>query len=269
MGKIAVTGPNGRIGRELVKRGCIPITANITDYHALQREISYLNPDVVIHCAAYTDVDGCENAPKKAAEVNTYGTYTLRQAYSGKIVYISTDYIFDGLNGPYKEDDKPNPTNIYGWSKLGGELVLSEDDLIIRTTVLFDEQDGNFVTQVIKQFLLGNVVKVPNDLYGSPTYVPHLAEGILAAIALKGVLNIAGNRVMSRYGLAQFIAEILGYGEIEPTSYTGKTRRPMNAGLDAGKAQLLNIPIFDPLEGIKELCPGSNGSPAIKSLLTA
>jgi dTDP-4-dehydrorhamnose reductase len=268
MGKVAVTGPRGRLGRELVKWGCMPLTANVTDYHALQREISYLNPDIIIHCAAYTNVDGCENAPRRAADVNTYGTYNLRQAFSGKIVYLSTDYIFDGLTGMYKEDDKPNPLNIYGWSKLGGELTLSNDDLIIRTTVLFDKGDNNFVTQVINQLLCGNTVKAPDTLFGSPTYVPHLAEGILAALHLRGALNIAGNRIMSRYRLAQFIAEILGFGQVEKAPYTSKTRRPMNAGLDVGKAQMLGLPIYDALEGIKELCPGNSGSPATKLQLT-
>lgn len=268
MGEIAVTGPGGRLGRELVKRGCMPLTANVCDYHALYREIGYLSPDVIIHCAAYTDVDGCENAPTRAANVNMGGTYTLRQAFTGKIVYISTDYIFDGLTGMYKEDDKPNPIGIYGWSKLGGELTLSNDDLIIRTTILFDKQDGNFVTSVIKQFLLENVVTAPDTLYGSPTYVPHLAEGILAALHLRGALNIAGNRIMSRYRLAQFIAEILGFGQVEKVPYMSKTRRPMNAGLDVGKAQMLGLPIYDALEGIKELCPGNSGHPATKLQLT-
>lgn len=120
MTRIAVTGRLGRLGSELVRRGCMPIQANILDWQALRKELDDLNPDVVINCAAYTDVDGCENAPRKAAEVNTYGVYILAQAFTGKLIHISTDYIFDGRNGPYTEQDTPNPISIYGWSKLGG-----------------------------------------------------------------------------------------------------------------------------------------------------
>ena len=253
MTRIAVTGSRGRLGSELVRWGCMPLTANITDYSALSREISYLSPDVVINCASYTDVDGCENAPRKAAEVNTYGVYLLSQAFDGKLIYISTDYIFDGQSGPYTEEAAPNPISIYGWSKLGGELVLRNrpNALIVRTTILFDQFSNNFVTAVIKRLLSGETVTAPNSLYGSPTYVPHLAEAILKAVNLTGIINIAGNRVMSRLKFVQMIAEIVGQGAIQDGPITGTAPRPLNAGLDVGKAQLLGLPIYDPLDGVR------------------
>lgn len=259
MTRIAVTGPRGRLGSELVRRGCMPITANITDYSSLRNEIEYLNPDVVINCASYTDVDGCENAPRKAAEVNTYGVYILCQAFSGKLIHISTDYIFDGQSGPYKEEATPNPISIYGWSKLGGELVLRDrpDTLIVRTTVLFDQFSYNFVTSVLRRLASGEPQPAPDSLYGSPTYVPHLAESILSAIDmdLSGIINIVGNRVMSRYRFALMISEIYGQGwtSMYPGPVTGHAPRPLNAGLDAGKAQLLGVPIYDPLDGVREV----------------
>lgn len=255
--RIAVTGPRGRLGSELVRRGCMPIEASILDWHDLRTEIDALDPDVVINCAAYTDVDACENAPRKAAEVNTYGVYMLCQAFSGKLIHISTDYIFDGINGPYTEEDTPSPISIYGWSKLGGELVLRDrpDTLIVRTTVLFDQFSYNFVTSVIRRLLSGKTVTAPDLLYGSPTYVPHLAEAILQAVDLTGVINITGNRIMSRLQFARAIAKALGHGvtRIFDGPITGHAPRPLNAGLDAGKAQLLGIPIYDPLEGVKEV----------------
>lgn len=257
--RVAVTGPRGRLGSELVRQGCIPIEASILDWHDLRTEIDALDPDVVINCAAYTDVDGCENAPRKAAEVNTYGVYILAQAFAGKIIHISTDYIFDGVSGPYTEDAKPNPISIYGWSKLGGELALRDrpESLIVRTTILFDKYSYNFVTSVIQRLVNGETVTAPDSLYGSPTYVPHLAEAILEAVKqnLTGVFNLTGNRVMSRLKFARMIAGILGQGvtNVFDGPVTGRAPRPLNAGLDAGKAQLLGLPIYDPMDGVKEV----------------
>ncbi len=254
--RIAVTGPRGRLGSELVRRGCMPLTADITDWRALRTELDYLSPDVVINCAAYTDVDGCENAPRKAAEVNTYGVYMLCQAFTGKLIHISTDYIFDGQAGPYTEEATPNPISIYGWSKLGGELVLRDrpDTLIVRTTVLFDQFSYNFVTSVIRRLLNGEQVTAPKALLGSPTYVPHLAEAILSAVGLTGVINIAGEQLMTRWFLAKEIAQHFRLrGMVNDGPVTGRAPRPLNAGLLVGKAQSLGLPIYDPMDGVKEV----------------
>lgn len=250
--RIAATGPRGRLGSELVRQGCIPLISDVLDWFALRVELGNIKPDVIIHCAAYTDVDGCQNAPRKASEVNTYGTFILSEAWGGKIIYISTDYIFDGRDGPYTEEAVPSPISIYGWSKLGGELVLRNrpNSLIVRTTVLFDDYSQNFVTSVIKRLLSGEAVTAPDSLYGSPTYVPHLAKGILAAVHLTGIINVAGNRVMSRLKFAQMIAEIVGRGTAQDGPIIGAAPRPLNAGLDVGKAQLLGLPIYDPLDGV-------------------
>lgn len=258
MTRIAVTGPRGRLGSELVRRGCMPITSQIQNYGSVRDEISYLKPDVIINCASYTDVDACENAPRKAAEVNTYGVYMLCQAFSGRLIHISTDYIFDGLSGPYTEEATPNPISIYGWSKLGGELILRDRPctLIVRTTVLFDQYSQNFVTAVIRKLLDGEAIAVPDSLFGSPTYVPHLAEAILQAADLTGVINIAGNQVMSRLHFSRRIAAFMGKDLLNAVVHgaiTGRAPRPLNAGLKVDKAQSLGLPIYDPLDGVKEV----------------
>lgn len=253
--RIAVTGPRGRLGSELVRRGCMPLTSNITEWWHLRTEIDALNPDIIINCAAYTDVDGCENAPRHAAAVNTAGVYILTQAFTGKLIHISTDYIFDGQAGPYTEEATPNPISIYGWSKLGGELVLRDrpDTLIVRTTVLFDQFSYNFVTSVIRRLLNGEQV-VASILHGSPTYVPHLAEAILKATDLSGVINIAGSCVMSRWEFARMIAAELGLDDlVKVGQVTGHAPRPLWAGLKVDKAQSLGLPIYDPLDGVKEV----------------
>lgn len=269
--KIAVTGPYGRLGSELVRRGCIPIDAIITDMDVLNNQLSEIDPDVVIHCAALTKVDECEMMPDHAARINTGGTFNLCSRFEGKIVYISTDYIFDGRRGPYSERDRPNPISVYGWSKLGGEVVLKNrgnpDDLIVRTTVLFDAHSENFVTAVAPLLHCGGRLALPSVLIGSPTYVPHLVGGILKAIRcnVSGAVNLAGWRVMSRWEFGQYIADALGTNRqkvVATEDVGGRAPRPLNAGLRIDKARSLGLPIGDPLDGLKEVidCLGKSGS---------
>lgn len=259
--KIGITGYRGRLGSELVKRGCIPIKADVTNFHQLGQAIREVQPDVVIHCAAKTNVDMCETSAVSATNVNFGGTFGLTQVFTDKIVYISTDYIFDGEAGPYSEDAKPNPISIYGWSKLGGELAIKNSGnpahLIVRTTVLFDWNSNNFVTKVIDQLLQGKIVELPDQLYGSPTYVPHLAEAIMAAIDrdLTGIINLGGSMVISRYIFGQEIARLLNKPVelIQPGLIVGRAPRPRLAGLRTDKAHILRLPIYNPLDGVKEV----------------
>lgn len=259
--KIAVTGPRGRLGSELVRQGCIPFDVDVTDYMALSRSLQEIKPDTVINCAAYTNVDGCEDAPNLAANVNVGGAFGLAQVFRGKIVHVSTDYIFDGRNGPYTETDAPNPISIYGWSKLGGELAIINrnypDDLIVRTTVLFDRYSRNFVTAVMSQLADAQPVALPDSLSGSPTYIPHLAEAILAAIeaGVCGVLNLAGSRVWSRLEFGKMIALSCGFSmdQITTGPVTGRAPRPLKAGLIVDKAKSLGLPVYDPVDGLKEM----------------
>lgn len=259
--RIGVTGWRGRLGSELVRRGCFPLKCDVTDPVWIRQLLSVHRPDVVIHCAAMTDVDGCEERPKLATTVNAMGTHLLCILFKGPIVYLSTDYIFDGLAGPYAETTRPNPLGWYGWSKLGGELAVrrrgDERDLIVRTTVLFDRGSQNFVTSVAYRLIKGETLQLPTGLIGSPTYVPHLAAGILDAVTKRvgGTLNLAGARVESRYETGKHVAGALGLNEnrIQPGPITGAALRPRRAGLRVEKAYTLGVPVGDPLDGIKEV----------------
>ena len=103
--RIAVTGYKGRLGNELINQGCIPLDCDITRPITIKKAIGQVCPDVIIHCAAKTDVDGCEQHKDIAFKVNAEGTNNLRECFpGGKIIYISTDYIFDGTAGVYKEN---------------------------------------------------------------------------------------------------------------------------------------------------------------------
>ena len=261
MMRIGVTGHRGRLGRELAKLGCVPIEADVANFHALNAAIKLVKPEVIIHCAAFTDVDGCEGQPIKAALVNTGGVSNLAKAFSGKIVYISTDYIFDGQFGPYLEFSAPNPLSIYGWSKLGGELALkhrsNDDDLIVRTTVLFGPDGDDFVGRVTDKLLAGEFVYLPDTLFGSPTYTPHLAEDILEAIdkGVCGTLNLAGSRVVSRYHFGQRIARAadISVSLVKRGGIIGKAPRPPKAGLAINLALRLGFPARDPYDVLETL----------------
>lgn len=253
---IGVTGYKGLLGSELIRQGCLPVDADVTNFKLLQQASKPF--DVVIHCAAMTNVDGCETAPALAAKVNTGGTYLLSQVFGGKIIYISTDFVFDGENGPYSEEDKPNPISVYGWSKLGGEIVIrnrKQDDLIIRISTPFGNhpRKQTLVSKITKRLEEGQPVTFPYDLTSSPVYVPRLATGILAAIDQVGILNIAGFRVMRLWEFARKVADIWGFHPIRignDGAMIGLAPRPLYGGLQIDKALELNIPIGDPLDGL-------------------
>jgi dTDP-4-dehydrorhamnose reductase len=143
--KIAVTGPNGQLGRELVKQGAIPLRGRLMS-EEMTTNIERIKPDAIINCAALTDVDWCEKNILQAAATNAAGVEYLSHRFDGYLIQISTDYVFDGRNGPYGVRDAPNPINIYGWSKLGGELITQKHrgpSLITRATILFSTANNN------------------------------------------------------------------------------------------------------------------------------
>ena len=208
-------------------------------------------PDVVILSAAFTNVDLCETDRERADAVNVRGPQNVSDAclkYASKMVYISTDYVFDGEKGPYGEDDIPNPTGYYAWTKLEGERItaLAPEHLIIRTTGVYsaDPEGLNFVMQVIKRLGAGESMRVPSDQYGNPTLADNLAEGIVALLTLgkTGIYNVAGSDFMDRYSFALLIADVFGLDKtlispIDTQSLGQKAKRPLRAGLIVEKVE--------------------------------
>lgn len=208
-------------------------------------------PDAAILCAAFTNVDLCETEKERADAVNVLGPRNICDAskkFSSKMVYISTDYVFDGENGPYREDDTPNPLGYYAWTKLEGERITAScpAHLIIRTTGVYsaDPDSLNFVMQVIKRLGAGEAMRVPNDQYGSPALADNLAEGIISLLRLgkTGIYNVAGSDFMDRYSFALLIADVFGLDKrlispIDTSSLGQKARRPLKAGLVVEKVE--------------------------------
>jgi len=278
--KIAVTGWKGRLGSQLVDNDCYILDVDITDKADVYSKIKLLAPDVVINCAAITDVDGCESEDgyTKALDVNYLAVENVRCAckeYDSNLIQISTDYIFGSNNGAYSEKNRPlaqsngEPVNNYGWSKLGGEDVLLTtniyNNLIVRTTGLYGNPDKHDFLQLIQETVgEGKELKVTKELIGNQTYIPHLAKALIYVtnnieiIRNNKVLNIASEDIISRYEFALAIADIFGYNKeliipcLNSEIVEWKAKRPKKAGLKTSLAKKLGVPIYTIAEGLKE-----------------
>ena len=167
------------------------IKCDITDKKSISKAILEIKPDIVIHSAAYTDVDGCELNKARAYKVNSEATQNVASACKESglaLIYISTDFVFDGKKrSPYTEEDKTGPLSIYGDSKLKGEAAVSqalEKYFILRTSWLYGRYGKNFVDTILAKAKTEKVLKVVDDQAGSPTYTKDLA------IAIHKLLNI-------------------------------------------------------------------------------
>ncbi len=225
MKKVLITGSEGMLGRALIRSldGNDSVQAIGTDLLSEEHELDIVDanqvsdfikgimPDIIIHAAAYTDVDGCEQYPERAYAVNAEGTKNIAQAakdVNAFLIHISTDYVFNGeKTSPYIETDATSPINIYGESKLSAERAIKDtmdNYLIIRTSWLFGKGGKNFVDSIIKKALSGQDLRVVNDQSGCPTYTEDLAEAI-KRLSLRGSpsaslrVNSATEAIISPY----------------------------------------------------------------------
>jgi dTDP-4-dehydrorhamnose reductase len=184
---------------------------DVTDAAAVRDALS--GADVVINCAAYTDVDGAESDPESAHAVNSDGARNVAECAGGRVIYVSTDYVFDGRKpGPYVESDPTGPIQEYGRSKLDGERATLETNpraLVVRTSWLFGAGGGNFVATMLRLADEREEVKVVDDQVGCPTFTGHLAEALvaLAKTDASGVLHVAAAGSCSWFRFAQAILD--------------------------------------------------------------
>lgn len=266
--RCAVTGYEGRLGSKLIEAGYLPLPCDITSPSNVKSALLDVRPDVIINCAAYTSVDDAEENQVKAYIVNRTGVAILRAAFDGWIIHMSTDYVFGGFHGPYTEgfqrhDDLPR--GAYGKSKASGEdhiIKSKKPGTIIRTTILYGNPGfPDFVTHVLDRLAAGMPFEVSTNLIGSPTYVPHLVEGIRYLVDnLRDdppqIINIAGSDVISRYDFALMIASIWGYDkQLITPMFKGKHQdyRPKRAGLRTTKAKKIGIPIYSVIQGLEAM----------------
>ncbi|MDD3905509.1 MAG: dTDP-4-dehydrorhamnose reductase [Candidatus Omnitrophica bacterium] len=267
--RVLITGSGGMLGIDLCKElesaykiygaDVIPgknFVCNITNKDSVSGIISKIRPDVVIHSAAWTDVDGCELNKVKAFAINADGTRNVASAcrQSGAVlIYISTDFVFDGKKkAPYKEPDEPHPLNIYAESKLKGEEIVKKLDkyFIIRTSWLYGKNGKNFVDTIIKKSKTEKDLKVVDDQIGSPTYTVDLSKAIHALLDKiadserwiadrSGIYHVANSGAISWFGYAETILRLTGSdAKVSPISSEKLNRpatRPAMSVLDNAK----------------------------------
>ena len=214
-------------------------TLDIRDADAVRMAVRAFAPDVILHTAAFTDVDGAETQAEEAEAVNVSGTRNILDAVRGThttVVYFSTDYVFDGSKGaPYVESDQPRPLNVYGRTKLAGEQAVLDwpHGMVVRTAWLFSETGRNFVRTILAaaqaQQDAGEPLTVVDDQVGSPTYAGHLAAAVDEALRLgvsPGLYHMAGGGYCSWYELAREVVQLAGLDiDIEPIT-TARLGRP-------------------------------------------
>jgi dTDP-4-dehydrorhamnose reductase len=266
---VGITGYKGRLGSQLLTYSdCVPLECDITDVESIKEAISKVDPDVIINCAAYTNVDGAEVEYDKAREINTHGVRNLRAFFEGKLIHISTDYVFDGVTGPYDERKRMyNPFNNYGWSKVGGEVVLlnaffDKESIVVRTTGLYGGVSGrpDFASFVLDKLKRGEIFLASDELIGNQTYIPHLAHQLHILVNLSpryNTINLASQDTMSRCRFACKLADAFGYdrGLVEPVENADipdwTAKRPSYGGLVLGQAFDSYFPVYTVDQGIK------------------
>ena len=228
---------------------------DITDAIKVKQFIEKIKPDVIIHAAAFTNVDRCEIEKEKAYEINAKATENIAKVakeINAKLIYISTDYVFDGKKGMYKEEDETNPVNYYGVTKLEGEKAVIKncsDFIIARTSVIYGANKKNFATWAIEELRKDNQIKIITDQWVSPTLNRDLAEQIYKLIEKdeRGIFHAAGGERVSRYDFVIKLAEVFGFDKklvipVISENMGWIAKRPRDSSLDVSKISNIKAP---------------------------
>jgi len=244
-----------------------PIKFDLANPDSIVKAINEVKPDAIIHSAALTDVDKCEVEKELAYKINVEGTKVIAEM-AGRLgsfmVYISTDYVFDGSKGMYKEEDETNPINYYGYTKLLGEKYC-QNFCIARTCVIYGAKPAsgkvNFVLWLINKLENEESVKIVTDQFITPTLNTNLAKMLLeiAERKITGIFHLAGATRVSRFEFAKEIARVFGLDDslIIPSrmdEINWIAKRPRDSSLDVSKAaKYLNEKPYDLMEALKIL----------------
>ncbi len=226
-----------------------PVKFDLTNPDSIVRAIKDVKPDAIVHSAALTDVDKCEVEKDLAYKINVEGTKVVSEMarkIGAFMVYVSTDYVFDGNKGMYREDDETNPINHYGYTKLLGERFC-RDFCIARPCVIYGSKPAsgkvNFVLWLIDKLEKGEEVRIVTDQYITPTLNTNLANMIIECVKreLRGIYHLAGATRVSRFEFAKEIAKEFGLDEnlIKPAKMSDMNwiaKRPRDSSLDVSKA---------------------------------
>lgn len=261
--RVLVTGANGQLGYDVVKElqkqniECFAATRkdfDIIDFEATEKFITNYLPDAIIHCAAYTAVDKAEDEQGLCYLVNASATENIAlicKKINAKMLYISTDYVFDGTkDGFYEVEDIPNPINVYGKTKLFGEQAVQrilDKYFIVRISWVFGEQGNNFVKTMLRLGKERKEINVVADQYGSPTYTADLAPLLVEMIQTDkyGIYHATNEGVCTWAEFAEEIFKIAGMdvkvNHISTAEYPTWAKRPMNSRLSKRKLVINNF----------------------------
>jgi dTDP-4-dehydrorhamnose reductase len=279
--KILITGAGGQLGREWVEHlkssehsvlACTSNRLDITDSDAIHAVFTEEAPDLLINCAAYTNVDGAEDNPEDAHRVNEIGVQNLAHAcsrYGVKLVHYSTDYVFEGseedrakLPGGYDEEYPPSPKNVYGESKRGGEVAIekfADQWIIIRVSWLCGQYGSNFVKKMLSLMETRNSLQVVNDQTGSPTFCFDVVEKTMRLIEMgeRGYFHMSSDGAITWYDLTKEIARLTNQDiELEAVSsenFPMKAKRPSFSLLNTGKIEALGLKPIGWKAGLEKL----------------
>ena len=257
--KVLVTGVKGQLGydvmKELEKRGLTAVGVDIeemdiTDAGSVDKVIKEAAPDAVIHCAAYTAVDAAEDNEAICRKVNAEGTANIAAVCKElgiKMMYISTDYVFDGQGErPWEPDDERNPLNIYGQTKYEGEVAVTEaldSYFIVRIAWVFGVNGKNFIKAILNKAQTVDTLTVVNDQFGSPTYTYDLARLLVDMIQTDkyGFYHATNEGICTWYEFACEIIRQAGMGDrvrvlpVSADQYPAKAKRPTNSRMSKEK----------------------------------
>jgi len=293
---IFITGGSGLLGSNIAKlassqfevhasyyshpiniAGCKFVHLDIRDREQTLSLFREIKPRLVVHAAALADVDGCEEYPQEARAINVKGTENVSVAtcdIKAKLIYISTDSVFDGERGMYKEEDTPRPVNEYAKNKLEGERIVQRlvpDSIIVRTAFygwnLRDEH--SLAEQIIRDLREGKSRRGFSDVFFSPIFTDNLIEVLIEMYrnSLAGVYHVAGSECCSKYHFSQEVARTFGFDTnlIQPGSITEtslKAPRPRDISLDvskvSGEIYTRLLEVKEGIELFKELEPEIN-----------
>ena len=250
---ILITGANGQLGRELspMLSGAILTDKDeldITNKKIVKEFVGDNKIDTIINCAAYTAVDKAEEDIDMAGKLNIDGPYNLADSGAKKIIHISTDYVFDGMNyKPYQPDDRKSPVSVYGKTKLAGEWMVLENApiaIVIRTAWLYSPYGNNFMKTMRRLGSEKGTISVVADQVGTPTYAYDLANAIVQILPQmskqnRGVYHFTNEGVCSWYDFAHEIIKLSGFkcavNPIPSSAYPTRAKRPFYSVLDKSK----------------------------------
>jgi dTDP-4-dehydrorhamnose reductase len=297
MERILVTGVSGFLGRHVALRlrdrhrvvgtyrehaltldGCVTRALDIADPAGVAALCRELQPDVIVHTIALSDVDRCERDPDVADRVNVQGTAHVAQAAAdvgARLIYISTDQVYDGANGDYNETDTPRPLMVYGRTKLEGErraTAICSDVVILRLALMYgwgSPTRATFIDWMVARLRAGQELPLFIDQYRTPLYVVQGAEVIgrlIEAPEIRGVFNLGGGERLDRYAFGIKVCEVFDLPQrylkpIEMAAVGPTTPRPPDCSLNSAKiSALLQITPMTVEEGLRAMKQQRGGS---------